>query len=312
MKKKLILILLVLAVLLCIVPFQQQKTVKINAQYFITYQQLAKPENWKNWQPGLFKACKKNPAQVQIIKHDKTFTILALEMVFNIDHSAGFAFKVDQKNGGKNSTYTCIVLPDNIHRTTLITVIKSSNLFQRAYAYLSKGQTTTDIDYLKNYLEDARLYYGFDIRKTTVTDSNVVVIKKLVATGDKLIEIAKIELELKEFIKKQGLKEVQPVIADIRKSGPDSVRIMIGLPVDRQTVSAGKVVFMHLPPHGRMLTGLYTGKYGGKQKLYEAMNSYLTDHSLASPEDPYEKYLDNKIPASDTSFVHLQVNFPIY
>jgi effector-binding domain-containing protein len=102
------------------------------------------------------------------------------------------------------------------------------------------------------------------------------------------------------------------VIADIRPAGKDSLRMMIGLPVNKPAVSAQNVIFMQLPAHGRMLVGYYTGKYGGRDKLYLAMKTYLTDHHLASPEDPYEKYLDDKIPANDSSLVHLQVNFPIY
>lgn len=313
MKKKVIISLLVLVVLLlCFIPFRQQKTVKINTQYFITFQQLVKPENWKNWQPDLYKAWKKNPSQVHLIKHGWAFQILAPGMIFNIDNAEGFAFTIDKKIDGKNSIYTCIVLPNNLNRTTLITVVKNSSLIKWLYTFLSGNRNTSDIDYLKNYLEDARLYYGFDIRKTTVTDSNVVVIKKVVAAKNKIIEIAGIRSDLQKFIKKHRLKEVQPVIADIRKAGQDSLRIMIGIPVDKQTVSEGHVVFMHLPSHGRMLTGLFTGRYKDREKLYQAMRSYVTDHSLATPEDPYEKYLDNKIPVSDTSFVHLLVNYPIY
>lgn len=313
MKKKVVISLLVLVVLsLCFIPFRQQKTVNIQAQYFITLQQLLKPENWQNWQPDVYKAWKKDSTQVKISKSNKIFTITVPGIIFNIDHTGGFALKIDKKINGKNSTYTCIVLPNNLKGTTFIKVVKRSSLVQLLSNYLSKKPTDPDMAALKNYLEDAKLYYGFDIKKTTVTDSNVVVIKKLVAATNRLDEIAEIRLNLQEFIKKNQLKEVQPVIADIRKSGLDSLRLMIGIPIDRQTVSKGKVIFMHLPSHGRMLTGLYTGKYIGREKLYQAMRSYLTDHNFSTPEDPYEKYLDNKIPASDSSFVHLQVNFPIF
>jgi effector-binding domain-containing protein len=313
MKKNVIISLLVLVVLVIFFfPYKQQKTVHIHANYFIAFQQLQKPENWKNWQPNLYNAWKKDSSQVKITKKSKGFSFEAPGIAFNVNTAEGFAFKVDKKNGGKNSTYTYVAIPDNHDGSALILVIKRSNLFESVYNFFSKNLNKSDILYLKNYLEDARLYYGFDIKSTTVTDSNIVVIKKVVAAKNKLNEIAQIQLALKDFIQKHQLKAVQPVIADIRDATADSVRIMIGIPVDKQTVSAGKVKFMHIPEHGKMLTGTYTGKYSGRQRLYVAMKSYLTDHNLATPEDPYEKYLDNKIPVNDTSVVRLQVNFPIY
>jgi effector-binding domain-containing protein len=313
MKKNVIIILLVLVVfVIFFLPFKQQQTINIHTNYFIAFQQLQKPENWKNWQPDLYKAWKKDSSQVKIVKKSKGFSIEAPEITFNVNTAEGFAFKVDKKNGGKNSTYTYVAIPNNRNGSALILVITRSNLFQSACNFFSKNLNKSDIFYLKNYLEDTRLFYGFEIKNITVTDSNVVVMKKVVAAKNKLNEIAQIQLALKDFIQKHQLKEVQPVIADIRDAGHDSIRIMIGIPVDKRSVSAGKVEFMYIPRGGRMLTGIYTGKYGGRQRLYAAMKSYLTDHNLATPEDPYEKYLDNKIPVSDTSMVRLQVNFPIY
>jgi len=177
---------------------------------------------------------------------------------------------------------------------------------------LFDGKTENDLNELKVFLEDPRRYYGFDIRRTMVTDSNILVEKRKVLLKNKASEIAQTEQDLKAYIRQQKLKIVQPVIADIRAIGRDSLRLMIGLPINQPTVSSGKIQFMHQPTHGHILTGLYTGRYDGRQKLYLAMKTYIADHNLSSPEDAYEKYLDNKIPVSDTSFVHLQVNFPIF
>lgn len=313
MKKKTFIALLILVLIVAgIIPFKQQKTVSIQAQYFIVLQQLFKPKNWKNWQPELKQAWKKDSSQVKINQTTKASAITAPGITFKITNSSGFASVVNKNLYGKNSTYNFIAIPSSRIGISLVIVNQKINLFRLLYNALFRIKTNTDIHFLKNYLEDARLYYGFDIRKTTVTDSNVVVEKKVIAAEKKGFEIAQIKQELNLFIRQHGLKIVQPVIADIRNAGHGSLRVMIGLPVDRQTVSAGKIEFMHLPPHGRMLTGIYTGRYGGRQKLYLAMKTYISDHNLSSPEDPYEKYLDNKIPESDSSFVHLQVNFPIY
>ncbi len=314
MNKKTVIYLIIIAVviLICFTPFNQKKTVNIQAPYFITLQQLLRPDNWKNWQPDTKLAWKQDSSQVKLVKRRTSFTIQKPGFTLAVDHANGFGFDVKKTINGKTSNYYFVAIPSNISGNSIIICTKKINLIQLMGSYFGADFSLTDIPYLKNYLEDPRQYYGFDIKKTTVTDSNVVVIKKVVATTNKLAAIAQIQQDLKQFIQQHHLKIVQPLIADIRDIGTDSLRIMIGLPIDKQTLSAGKIEFMHLPPHGRMLTGLYTGKYSGRQKLYLAMKTYIADHSLSSPEDPYEKYLDNKIPASDTSLVHLQVNFPIY
>ncbi|MGI4803122.1 MAG: hypothetical protein ACRYFL_00010 [Janthinobacterium lividum] len=311
MKKILVFITLILAfVLVCFLPFKQQKAVNIKVQYFITLQQLLQPENWKKWQPQVKQAWEKDSAQVKISKRNTVFTIQIPGSAITFT-AHGFDFYVDKNSIWKNSSYRMIAIPVLKDGTAMVHIEQKKTLLNRLFEFFGQ-KPSNDIEQLKQYLENTRLYYGFDIRRTTVTDSNIVVEKKTVLLQNKALEIAQTEQDLKDFIRQKDLKIVQPIVADIREAGKDSLRIMIGLPVNKQAISAGKIKFMHLPSHGRMLTGLYYGKYSGRQKLYLAMKTYITDHHLASPEDPYEKYLDNKIPVSDTSFVHLQVNFPIY
>lgn len=301
---------MLIIVLIVLISFKQQKTIHIKVQYFIALQQLLQPENWKKWQPDVKKAFQQDPAEVKISKRNLVFTIQIPGSTINLKPQ-GFAFDVDKNSTWKNSRYQLIAVPILKDGTAQITINQKTNLWNRLLDLLGR-RPINDIDQLKAFLEDPRRYYGFDIRRTMVADSNIVVEKKRILIKNKASEIAQTEQDLKAYIQQQNLKVVQPVIADIRNIGQDSLRLMIGLPINKQTVSAGKIQFMHQPPHGHMLTGFYNGKYGGRQKLYLAMKTYIADHNLSSPEDAYEKYLDNKIPVSDTSWVRLQVNFPIF
>ncbi|MGI4020982.1 MAG: hypothetical protein ACRYFA_05710 [Janthinobacterium lividum] len=315
MKKILVFIVLILAVaLVCLIPFKQQKMINIKVQYFIALQQLLQPENWRKWQPEIKQAWEKDSVQVKLTKNKlkKTFTYAAPKILLLVNNEQGFAFNILKDIYGKVNSYTYIAIPKLIDNTANIIVVTRTSIVKLLYEFFINNSTQTDIISLKNYLEDPRQYYGFDIRRTMVTDSNIVVEKKRILVKNKSLEIAQTEQDLKAYIQQQNLKIVQPVIADIRNIGQDSLRLMIGLPINKQTVSGGKIQFMHQPPHGHMLIGFYNGRYGGRQKLYLAMKTYIADHNLSSPEDAYEKYLDNKIPVSDTSWVRLQVNFPIF
>jgi effector-binding domain-containing protein len=314
MKKKVILLSILIAVCaICFIPFTHQKTILIKASFFNVYLQMAKADNWKKWQPDISAALKKNPTQVKISKHSSGFGISTPNVTLNIKNVDGVVFNTEKTIDGKSIKYSYILLPGSAEGNTIAKTGQKTNLIKLLIGVFDDTDKNHDMDGLKNFMEDSRSYYGFEIKQTMVSDINIIVEKKTVPVKNKISGIIKIRQELDEFIKLNHLKAVQPVIADIRTNDPDSVRIMIGMPINKPVAAASdKIQFMHEPEHGKILIGLYKGRYGDRQKLYTAMKNYITDHYLASPEDPYEKYLDNKIPFSDTAFVNLQVNFPIY
>lgn len=316
MSKKAIIYLLAAVILtgICFIPFNHRQTVHIQASFLNTFQQTSKPDNWKKWQPELMAAMKQkqNPNAIKIINTTSGFSISAGNTQLNVHKIDGLSYAVDKLIAGKSSSYTFLPIPDTHNDSSLVIVSQKINLIHFLFDTFKSTPAGADMLQLKSYMEDAYRYYGFDIRRGTVIDSNVVVEKRVVAARNKQAAVAQVQQELHAFILQHHLRMVQPIIADIRQSGNDSVRLMIGLPVNERITSVGNIQFMHLPRRGHMLSGIYIGLYSGREKLYSAMRSYMTDYNLASPEDPYEKYLDNKIPASDTSYVHLQVNFPIY
>jgi hypothetical protein len=188
--------------LVALIPFQHKKTFVIHTSYFITLQQITNPKNWLNWQPELREAVQKDAASTKIVHSGKTFSIKNKQIDYEIDPSAGFSISISKKLLGKNSITTWLVLPENLKGQTFITGFEKTNLIKLFYSYFSGDEYFTDILSLKKYLENDRLYYGFDIRRTTVTDSNVVVIKKTVPAKNKLLEAAKIRADLNTFIKK--------------------------------------------------------------------------------------------------------------
>ena len=67
---------------------------------------------------------------------------------------------------------------------------------------------------------------------------------------------------------------------------------------------------MHMPG-GKVVVGDYHGKYSERQKVYTAMEKYIQDHALQKQVAPFERYLDNKVPAGDNDMVNMQVNYPV-
>ena len=181
-----------------------------------------------------------------------------------------------------------------------------------SWLYEIVTQKQNDIDALKAYMYNTKAFYGVTIFRGKVIDSNILVQKKIVPVEAKNDEVIKAQQQLRDYIKLHNIRQEQPVMTDIRNVSKDSALVMIGIPIIGRGQTYGDIKFMHLPRNGNMLSAYYKGPYAGRQKVYQALKTYLADRSMASPEVPYEKFLDNKIPLTDTAMVNMQINIPIF
>jgi len=87
--------------------------------------------------------------------------------------------------------------------------------------------------------------------------------------------------------------------------------MMAGIPVNKTVPSNPDIQFVKMPK-GRMLVGEYEGIYSKKASLSNAMEKYIRDHMMVGVAVPYEKYLNDSIPANDTSIVKLKMYYPVF
>jgi effector-binding domain-containing protein len=88
------------------------------------------------------------------------------------------------------------------------------------------------------------------------------------------------------------------------------LELILGIPVNKFVKSSEDVKCVHIPK-GRMLTGEYEGRFGERQKIYETFGKYARDHYLENVGAPFETYLNNKLPVSDSDIVHFKLYYPI-
>ncbi|HEY4194826.1 MAG TPA: hypothetical protein VGM63_04780, partial [Mucilaginibacter sp.] len=164
---------------------------------------------------------------------------------------------------------------------------------------------------LKRYMENVNLYYGFTISKQK-TPEKLLAVKQAGAIEKLKYEQSSIMLkELIAFINKNQLKIVYPLQYQVVPFKTDSLQILVGYPVDKQIKTPDGIHYMSMPG-GNALVGLYKGRYGLRDKLYDAMHLYMQDNHINQLIKPYEKFPDNKLPGSDTAMVDMQVIVPCY
>ncbi len=310
MNKKLYLPILLIAIVACtLIPFSYQKIVTIDYPFMIVFNQL-KAANWKKWQPQLLVIYAKDSTGIKTVQSKTGFSINAKNIYINAQTADGFKFAVTETINHKSTKYKYVTIPQSNAGKCSVIIIKKGNTYNWLLDFIIKKPG--DIDALKSYMYDTKAFYGYQINRGKVIDSNIVVQKQIVPIAARASEIVKIQQLLNAYLKLHGIKQEQPIMADIRDVSKDSALVMIGIPIVGRAKNSGDFKFMHLPRNGYMLSAYYRGPYGGRQKLYKAIKAYVTNHSLSAPEVPYEKFMDNKIPLSDADEVNMQVNFPIF
>jgi effector-binding domain-containing protein len=292
------------------IPYRQHNHLLIKNRCENVYRLLLKPEQWRKWHPQVKAAWGKDTSAIKINKQNLNFAIQTPEVRMQVKVN-GFGFDVAKEFANRLSVYSFTILPNTNTKYTDVQLIAVSSLFKNIGEWINHDSPLTDMKNLKQFMENDVAYYGYDIRTHTAVDTNIVVEQRIVSLSSRNATIASIRDDLYGFVTKNRLKITQPIMADMRVLSQDSIRVMVGLSVTGTVKPAGHIQNMKIPKQSKMLTVLYRGKYGNRQAIYTVLRDYMHDHELLAPEVPYEKYLDNKIPLSDTDNVFIQIIAPL-
>jgi effector-binding domain-containing protein len=284
MKKAIIV--LILLIIIGFIPFQQHSSVDIKSNYLDVCQQLA------------------GGTQTQTPKFNTGGG-------FNITTISPNVFKAATNGSYINHYCFYTVVPEIKNNYTTVAIDAPTNVFKWLISQVQPSvKPAVLITGLKAFMENARLYYGFNISEKEVTENYIAVKKETVLTKKKFPEINKAVRDLNIFIAQNNAKAVHALSCSYYPQRADSVQVLIGIPINKQLKPTNDIACMRMPG-GKMLIGDFNGKYSDRQKLYNAMEKYMQDHSLAKQIAPFERYLDNRIPASDTDSVNMQINYPV-
>lgn len=294
------------------IPVSEQKTVSIDASIFNVYSVLLMPRNWENWRPDLKKISGNDSTKISISKSKGSFVIRYSDLELNV-RSTGGIFYIDDDFGKKTSSYSYVVVPDKDPTKTLVTVYKEiSTLNYLAGKLRQVSFEETHIYDLKKFLETDSLRYGFLISKTKISDNDLVEIKKEVLTKDKFSQASRSFSALQHYVQANNAKQMQPVIAQFLPKGKDSTQVNVGMFIDKILKPGKDIMFVTMPKGGPLYSANFRGRFNQRQKVYSGVQQYFNDHHYQSIILPFETYLDNKLPVSDTSTVNIRVNFSAY
>ena len=311
MIKKVLLIIIVLAFFAaCFFPVTLQKTTIVKSSFLNTYSFVANPSKWVQWRPDLRKALMTDSGKIIIQRDSSKFSIKYNGFKLKVDPKGNsFDINEDQNGRTRNYSFVMVPVPDKFFNKTIVSIDEKTTAINYLIDKFAPSSFLQEhLNSLKNYLETDSLYYGFNIFETAVPESYLIVMQKEVADRDKFPEAAKILATLQQYIITNNIKPVQPVIAQFNQNIKDSVEVKVGFFINKEVKPGNGIQFNRMPKGGPLYAVKYKGEFSKRGKAFDALKQYFADHSHQMVILPFETYLDNKLPVSDSDTVSIQVN----
>jgi effector-binding domain-containing protein len=313
--KKGVVISLVIVMLLfitSILPITQDSTIPISATFDNTLPQIMQVKQWRNWYPEINESYKNNPSDYRLEADagKKNYTINVPGRQFIIHAISPVSYQVSEVGNKWGGSFAFTAFPgDSPGKMNIYLVRKTSLLFTLLHRN-EAGERA--INGLKSFLENPMSFYGYEIEMSQIRDPIIASLVVRTNRKDIFLKIRDACGDLDKYIKTNDLMKTGPTsISYIPLSG-DSIQLTVGFPINKLSVPGKNIKCLSLPAKGRVLVGIYEGKFSERNKIYVAMSKYLENHTLAPPAGPFERYLNDSIPSSESSIVKIELNYPVY
>jgi len=303
--------LILVIIALFLIPVYQQKTILIKSPFLNAYSLLANPAKWEKWRPDLRKIMIADSNDITIKKDTNSFLIKHENDELEVKYK-GNKFEIDEVSNGKNSSYSYSLIPviDKVlNKTTIVVDVKTNAINYLIGKFEAPSFSNTHIDDFKNYMETDSLLYGFKIFKTGVPENFLIVMQKEVLEKDKFTEAAKILATLRQYIKTNNIKQMQPVIAQFNENIKDSVQVKVGFFINKEVKDGNGIEFNRMPKGAPLYAAIFRGVFSKRGEAFDALKQYFADHSHQMVLLPFDTYLNDKLPVSDNDTINIQVNF---
>ncbi|MDO3645056.1 hypothetical protein [Mucilaginibacter sp. L3T2-6] len=307
MKKRIAVIVILLAAFASgFIPVTKSDSFRINAPFDNVYRQFTSPGSWAKWQRNLKRI---NQTEIKIDSGRTGFNITTPVVVFNVIEMGLGNFAITEIRPDGVYNFNCALIPDNKTNKSVVTASTRTSLFRYLAGIVTKKDETPPLAGLKSYVEDTRQYYGFTIRKELTQKKLIAVERNAFLTRELYRQTDDMLSRLNHFIAKNRLEITSPLQMQYVSVAKDSTQLMLGFPVDKKPATINGGEYMTMPP-GRILVGYFNDRYKNRGKLYNAMRQYMRDNYIHPIIQPFERFDNNKLPASDSSVVNMQLIVP--
>lgn len=294
------------------IPVREKQEIKIEANFFNVLEQLNSPDNWKNWQVSLKDSdtMALSSIHIRVDSLSDRFFIESADHSFYVQKLSPVSFEIKEINNKDTLFYNIYVLSTIFPKHTTVVTTTRVNLLNYLFPRPGRTRAFSTATQLKYFMENPTAYYGYTFKIENTIDTVVVVKETIVAKRNWRKELSLVYKSLDSFIDRNRLKIMQPKIVSFKSISNDTIKIRAGIPVNHVVPGTNNIECLKMPK-GHILVGQYKGAYYKRSSLSSAMKKYIQNNSLDIIAVPYEKFLNDSIPETDTSVVSIKMYYPI-
>jgi effector-binding domain-containing protein len=280
----------------------------VKASIFDLSAQLSDLQKWEKWD--------------KLILHDKitpdfnrsanqVFLPGNIRVTLQVINPAAFVLQ-KHENARISSAQYITLKPVNADMLTQIEWTTSATGFEWLMAKVAgKDEIEDELNSLKAFAENPSNIYGYPIRVTKVSDPLLCLHRKTVAKQNVKNNIPQMLQELSQYLSKMGIsyKRDHYYVSYFPVDSKD-IEIAVGIAVTKEFKAQNNFELLKFPVNGRLLTGEYQGPANSINKLYAALDKYVTDKKMSKVALPMEKYPYSASLNPDT--IKLQLIYPVY
>lgn len=234
-------------------------------------------------------------------------TILNLSSV--IGYSAGY--QVSENNKKENIFFD--ILPDTAHTSKVILSYRNSywnEVFNKSIISNAKKS----LESLKDYVEDAKKMYGYEVEVTSVTDTAFLFSSKIVSTQNKKTAFKDLYQSLIKFAEVKDLGYNGVRIFYMLPYGKDSIHLFtsIGITNTANAPMTGPFILKRMPYMGRLLMTFYQGSFGNVISSLDVLARFKSDNEMNSMAIPFIKLITEGIQFEDSQVIQANALYPVY
>ncbi|TAH00408.1 MAG: hypothetical protein EAZ15_09225 [Sphingobacteriales bacterium] len=305
---------LIIVLISAFIPYTKSYETNINISILDVANQINNPNNWKNWYLPFKKAFKNDSSKYQISENFKEnkFAFTVNGELTHVNLFGPTLLVINLENDANTSVVLKAIFTKN-DKVKVVQLLKTSFLNYCWLSLTNKKSTYNFAQNLKNYYDTPSLYYGFKIVKTGVADTDFVTTNKTVIKEKTFTVADSLQKTLFAYAKRNNLKCRNFPFLVITNVSSDSVIVTSMLVIiDKKVKLNSEVAYLQMPKNGNMLIGYYKGEYRKRGQIYSSMDKYVTRYGLTKVVSAFEKFLDNKLPKNDSSYVDMALYYPIY
>jgi hypothetical protein len=291
------------------IPVNRTENLIIRSSLYDVSKQFNTLNNWKNWDLNF-----NDSTNVTGIEFQDQTAKTASNIIYQLHYINPASISVVITNNHLTTQSFITASPFKNDSVSYIKWTTKTTIFNWVKDAISKTYNSqVDLHPLKLFMEDDKRKYGFQIHLIPVIDTLILTTETETRPDDIMQDIHILHVHLKRFIDVNKLSaDKKYFYVTVLKSEQNKLKLGVGIPVNKEEGTAPGIKFLKLPANGRLVTGFYDGKYAGKEKIYTAMNQYITDKALKKVAQPLEQYNIRDSLLTDTSGVKMHLFYPVY